>query len=142
MGHFEIFVKALVLGPQTSTLPNATSEGAHLWLFDARAGACWFALDTARARLGPCGSMGAEAIFASGFGSNVPSNATAAIAALAAGLGAEVSLTSRLSLTTALDAVLPFHRPNFFIDIDAPQDVVFRLPAVAGRASIGVIFHF
>jgi hypothetical protein len=127
---------------QFASVAARSDEGASFLLFDASAGACFLAIDTLRWSVGPCAKGGAEWIFASGYGSKYPSDATADIAVAAFGLRAGVMLTSRLSLDAAVDAVVPLSRPFFFIDDGGVSDVVFHLPTAAARGSMGLQFHF
>jgi hypothetical protein len=143
VSRVELAVKAALLGTGSAYLGVSQVEGATFLLFGASAGACVMVLDTSRWSVGPCVSVGPEWIFARGFGSKTPSNATASLGTATFGLDATGRLTSRFGLRVSFDAVVPFTRPDFFIEeAGGTPGVVFHLPVVAARASIGPEVHF
>jgi hypothetical protein len=143
ISRVEFRVQAALLGTGSAYVAGSTTQGANLMLFGAGAGGCFVVLDAPRWSLGPCARFGPEWIFAKGFGPGA-ANATATVGTAIFGLDATVRLTSRFGLRASFNAVVPFRRPNFYVE-DAngtPGPVVFLVPRVAARASIGPEFHF
>jgi hypothetical protein len=143
ISRVELGVKATLLGTGSAYLSGSQKEGAQFLLFGAGAGACVMVLDMPRWSVGPCARVGPEWIFANGFGSMTPSSATARVGTATFGLDATGRLTSRFGLRVSFDAVVPFTRPDFFIEeAGGTAGVVFHLPPAAARASIGAEAHF
>jgi len=143
VSRLELRVEAVLLGTGSATALGSPTQGADLLLFGAGAGACVMAVDTLRWSLGPCASLGPEWIFAKGFGPN-SLDANAIVGTAAFGLDATARLTSRVGLRASLDAVVPFAHPEFYIETagGGTGPLVFHLPPVAARASIGAEVHF
>jgi hypothetical protein len=143
ISRVELGVQAALLGSGSAYVADSTTQGANLLLFGVQAGGCVMVLDTLRWSLGPCARFGPEWIFAKGFGPNA-ADATATIGTAILGLDATARLTSRFGFRASFNAVVPFTRPDFYVvdPNEPPGPIVFRVPAVAARASSGAEFHF
>jgi hypothetical protein len=142
IGRIRLEARTLVLDAKDVSTPERPSEGAHFLLIGANAGACIHILETPRWSFGPCARAGAEWIFADGYGSQQPRNATADIAVAELGLGAGARLSPRWGLRAAFDAVIPFTHPEFYIEQADTTAVVFHVPAWSARGSIGMETYF
>jgi hypothetical protein len=143
ISRVELRVRAAVLGTGSAFVPGSTTQGADLLLVGAAAGGCVIVLDAPRWSLGPCTSVGPEWIFAKGFGP-LPASATATLGTAIFGMDAAVRLTPGFGLRASFDAVVPFTRPDFYVEEanGSPGPVVFHVPPVAARASVGAEVHF
>jgi hypothetical protein len=140
--RFDLTATAILLGSSSAVLAADSTEGSHFLLFDARPGVSFHLVDAPRWMLGPAAGVGAEWVFASGFGSQFPSNVTATVPSANVGIRAEAWVTPRFGARLALDAVIPFSHPRFVIDHEGTSAGLFSLPPVAARGFLGALWRF
>jgi hypothetical protein len=128
------------LAPETATVdvPLVPPQGAHIWLGELRARACYDLLG-GRIGLAPCAGGGVRWVVADGFGSTRHNDATDAITVASFGARATLRIASHLTMHVGGEAVIPFTRPTFVI---VPIGPVYRGSSAAARGTLGLDVHF
>jgi hypothetical protein len=93
-----------------------------------------------RWRLGPCAAVEAGRVSVNGFGATAGFSRDALWLALGGGAFVSLALGQHLHAFMEVDVLAPMYRPDYVFQ-DVPG-VVFRAPAVGGRALAEVSWHF
>jgi hypothetical protein len=122
--------------PQRATfLANHPGEGGNFQLFALSGRAC---VGTARGPLevAPCVGAEMDAMQASGIGSSIPGNGSAAWGALLASGRAGLRLSQRFGVGLRVEGVLPLARPQFVVQTPTTDLDVHRPASVGFRAAL------
>ncbi len=136
--HADLGLVAAVSSTTKGTLSGDASQGAEFWLARLRVRGC-YPMFGGRVAVGPCASLGMEAVFASGFGPN-PRNATAWLATVSLGGQVVFWLTSALSIRLVGEGIATAPSGVSFIITNAGQ--VHQLQPVAFSGAAGGEIHF
>jgi hypothetical protein len=122
---------------QSAALPSG--EGGR---FNLAAGSLTGCFDVGRTKLafGPCAVAEAGRVAATGYGATAGFSKNTTWLAVGGGIFASLVLSKHLHLLFEVDALAPLHRPAYVFD-DIPG-VVFRAPAVGGRALVELSWQF
>ncbi|MEO8875533.1 MAG: hypothetical protein ABI461_08100 [Polyangiaceae bacterium] len=135
--HMALELSGTWLAGQDAHLSSVPTEGASEHALGIGARACWEIIDSAFT-LGPCGGAELTGIFADGFGSTTPSEASAGLVRALLGGRAKLQF-SRFALRLAAEAAIPFTRPSFVIDNGG---LVQKISPASFRTTFGAEIHF
>jgi hypothetical protein len=137
-GALELEAVGQALGARATSVANRPSEGASFWMLHAGARACYHVLE-GRFDLAPCLGVGAEWVFANGFGSVIPLDAVARLGVGSVGVKALFGLRDRLNLRVMIEGAAPVNRPTYFID---GAGLVYETAPIWVRGALGFEARF
>jgi hypothetical protein len=136
--HWHVEASAAYLPPERARLASRPAEGADLSAARAGVRGCYDPL-AGTWELGPCAGLGVQWLFARGFGSREPADATGVVVDATLGARAHARLTSWLGLRLMAEALVPFSRATLVI---SHAGDVYRTPPASFRASGGAELRF